>query len=79
MTNETNAERLSRILQDIQDGWSEASRWTFDTEDMKFLADRVQELEKSIKGFAAAVEIYSEMPVDEAMKQLVDIVQEDSQ
>lgn len=82
MTTETNAERLERIK---KEQWYvqliDVGNSAIDLDDFNWLfqqAERAMELEKSIKGFAVAVEIYSEMPIDEAMKQLIDIVQEDS-
>lgn len=83
MTTETNAERLERVkaekqhvLMDYYDGVP-----IQDLLDINWLiqqAERVQELENAVEGLGKAVEIYSEMPLNEALELLLKITQEDS-
>lgn len=87
LTTETNAERIQDIKETIQmmeedEKKRNPSYFTDFYKDIHFLieqAERVQELEESIKGFAVAVEVYSEMPAEEAMKKLTDLFEEDGE
>ena len=51
---------------------------TFDVEWLIEQAELIETYEKSIKGYALAVEIYSEMPLEQAMKKLLEIVKEEA-
>lgn len=92
MTTETNAERIQLIKETIGEMKERERKHNplFYRDpaimelynDMDFLveqAERARELEESIKGFAVAVEVYSEMPAEEAMKKLTDLFEEDGE
>lgn len=80
MKTKTNAERLEEIKYHYFGGKEVGRPDILRYSEIEWLiqqAERVQDLEESIKGFAFAVEAYSEMPVKEAMEQVLKFAREE--
>lgn len=87
MTTETNAVRIQKIkmrseglLKYERDYGSDDVNITPIVKDLEWLieqAELIETYEKSIKGYALAVEIYSDMPVKEAMKKLTELAKQE--
>lgn len=83
MKTETNEERFKQAdellaaIVEMGDGHGKHKEGIDVLEWLIQQAERVQELEESIKGFAFAVEVYSEMPAKEAMEQVLKFAKEE--